>query len=81
MKPSAFALTNPGKCGRIARPNARLPPPEWLIHNRHADRGTGRTPYGQPAFKIVSRTGLAMSVAAGSRGRIARSRKARKLYI
>ena len=82
MKPSAFALTNPGKLRLYSTAELlRLPPPEWLIHGIMPAGGLIGL-YGQPGVgKSFLALDFAMSVAAGVLWQDRAVKKGPVLYI
>ena len=82
MKPSAFALTNPGKLRLYSTAELlRLPPPEWLIHGIMPAGGLVGL-YGQPGIgKSFLALDLALSVASGTPWQDRAVKKGPVLYI
>jgi KaiC/GvpD/RAD55 family RecA-like ATPase len=82
MKPSAFALTNPGKLRLYSTAELlRLPPPEWLIHGIMPAGGLVGL-YGQPGIgKSFLALDFAMCVAAGEPWHERKVKKGPVLYI
>jgi hypothetical protein len=82
MKPSAFALTNPGPLRLYSTAELlRLPPPEWLIHGIMPAGGLIGL-YGQPGIgKSFLALDFGMSVASGEPWQERAVKKGPVLYI